>query len=142
MITHPPAPTLAKPLSDNERRVLEDVFSHVVSHDREVQTRYRTITETLDPGEGKSTRSVTLKPLDAVQLSDLVVELMGEISDLCAATAPAALERARMLGILPASEAVHNLSIADASDFVRPIFEEAGIADRFVESLHREARDE
>jgi hypothetical protein len=120
------------PESNPTVRYLEDIFMHVHGSDRELHR----IRERIEKLWWKQRHDdLTFKQAD--EYEDLLADERREMSYLLAAVAPAAVHRADELARSTAH--IYTQTILDVSgkkidDLIRPIFEEAGIAKRFMPS--------
>lgn len=114
------------PLVGNEIAAMSHIFAMAGSFDRVTQAAYRKVSDRLRLTAGKP--QVTIDVLEAEQeISAYIIAT----EDLCATIAPAVLHRALDLE-LPATDEILNLIDEPLRAFLAPIFEESGIADRFV----------
>jgi hypothetical protein len=122
--------------------MLDAIFSVAVSHDRHCQkledALYRAVAL-----RGSTKRTATV---DSHEMEDLIGDLRWATVDLCAAIAEAAVRR--VLGTRPLDRRISDTGLieelhpADLEQFMRPIFEESGIGDRFeVRSAAQVYRD-
>lgn len=130
----------ASPASTVERetpaatRYLEDIFMQVRLHDRVVSDLDGRIHRMLIPDSKEPALGITLTASQVVQLSDLVVEHENATSDLLALVAPAAMHRANAAALVAPEyqQGIHDLRDEARISYVQPIFDEAGIPERFL----------
>jgi hypothetical protein len=122
MTATPSTSTLSKhELTDEECDVLTDIFELAEAHSYECREKKRAVREAIasDPQPWNTT--------------DLIGEHTYAVAHLHAAIAQAALARVPILAPLDASDgAIADLKGTKLEEFLRPIFDEAGIGDSFV----------
>lgn len=115
-----------EPLTEHERDAVDDIFTIAAHHDRECQRAWRVISDALiRVPSGTAT-------VDSMEIDEQLCDWESAVSKLHATIARAVLDRAPLLGVLDGD--ILGLQGGELARLVRPIFEEAGIPDRFVTS--------
>ncbi len=114
------------PLTEHERAAVDDIFTIAAHHDRECQRAWRVISDALIRVPG------TTATVESLEIEEQLYAWESTASALYATIARAVLERAPLLGLFEGD--ILGLQGGELAGLLRPIFEEAGIADRFVES--------
>lgn len=114
-------------------KYLQDIFLKIRERDREVSDLGEQIDTTLSWDEN-DVRMFTRR--EVVRLSDLIVHHENVVGDLLALVAPAAVRRAEEAALVAPEyqQGIFDLTGVAADLFIRPIFAEAGIADRYITS--------
>lgn len=109
-------------------RYLADIFMQVGGTDRELVRMSDRIGQLLER------RSRPLTAPEARELGDLFEGHRSETQALMARVTPAALQRAQELARVTPSytRAIIDLAGEEIDEYVRPIFEESGVAHRFI----------
>ncbi len=125
LVNGPPATLRTEPLTESERDVLSDLLTLAQHHDLVVVKAWRAVTDALINVRGR-----TANPL---QIEVKLRDWEGEITDLHATIARAALEHGALYGQFEAG--AHGVLIElqgeELETTLKPIFEESGIGHRF-----------
>ncbi|MDP9266209.1 MAG: hypothetical protein M3O91_08870 [Chloroflexota bacterium] len=114
------------PLTQQERDAVDDIFTIAAHHDRECQRAWQVISDALISVPGRTAT------VDSLEIEEQLYHWESAVSELHGTIARAALERAPLLGLFDGD--ILGLHGGELARLLRPIFEEAGIADRFVTS--------
>jgi hypothetical protein len=128
-----------------QQRLVEDIFMHATAHSRTCDSISERVQRVLRGRDPESPEGITLDSEQVVELSETLGFLEMAVRDLCAQLAPAAVERAKMLANIdpdPDQQTIFDLEGDRLDAFLRPIFNEAGIAgdlisDAELTAIHR-----
>lgn len=115
-------------------RYLEDIFLQVRQHDRRIEELNARVNELVGNRQEARPAGRLVIARELRELSDLVTALENAASHLLAIVTPAALCRAEEAAVVAPEyqQGIFDMRGTSAEHYIRPIFEESGIADRFV----------
>jgi len=107
--------------AETTRKFVEDIFSHAIYHDREIERQKAAIEEHLRIGDR--------------EIDTLLADWRLEIAGVCAAVAPLAVRRAAAMAEATGGrygQVIGDMNGPEETEYARELFEESGIGERFV----------
>ena len=124
--------TATTELTTREREVLEDIFRFACSHDEIVKGCWAKVCDRLQLKAGHPSAGMVVVNLFSAE--EEINAYTNEILTLASTIAQAALTRVPLMAVAHTEHMLSGLYGLDAEQlngFLRPIFEESGIGDRF-----------